>query len=119
MLELKTFINITIREWSMKCACSKALTLQLRMESFFSVVGSNGSGKTSMLNNICGSIPVESGNILLTAGILQMQKSLKETKKIGRVYQNPCSWNLPVHDHSGKHVPGRTIKENASDLEEA
>lgn len=28
----------------------------------FSVVGSNGSGKTSMLNIIiCGSIPVESG----------------------------------------------------------
>ena len=26
---------------------------------FVSVVGSNGSGKTSMLNIICGSIPVE------------------------------------------------------------
>ena len=27
---------------------------------FVSVVGSNGSGKTSMLNIICGSIPVQS-----------------------------------------------------------
>ena len=32
---------------------------------FVSVVGSNGSGKTSMLNIICGSIPVEEGQIFL------------------------------------------------------
>ena len=32
---------------------------------FVSVVGSNGSGKTSMLNIICGSIPVEKGQILI------------------------------------------------------
>ena len=31
---------------------------------FVSVVGSNGSGKTSMLNIICGSIPVDAGQIL-------------------------------------------------------
>ena len=30
---------------------------------FVSVVGSNGSGKTSMLNIICGSIPVDRGTI--------------------------------------------------------
>ena len=32
---------------------------------FVSVVGSNGSGKTSMLNLICGSIPVDSGTIVM------------------------------------------------------
>ena len=32
---------------------------------FVSVVGSNGSGKTSMLNLICGSIPVDSGTITM------------------------------------------------------
>ena len=30
---------------------------------FVSVVGSNGSGKTSMLNLICGSIPLDAGQI--------------------------------------------------------
>ena len=33
---------------------------------FVSIVGSNGSGKTSMLNIICGSIPVERGQILIS-----------------------------------------------------
>ena len=32
---------------------------------FVSVVGSNGSGKTSMLNIICGNIGVDGGKILI------------------------------------------------------
>ncbi len=35
---------------------------------FVSVVGSNGSGKTSMLNIICGSIPVDSGAVYIEIG---------------------------------------------------
>lgn len=33
--------------------------LNIEKGEFLSVVGSNGSGKTSMLNIICGSIPVD------------------------------------------------------------
>ena len=39
--------------------------LKINDGEFVSVVGSNGSGKTSMLNIICGSIPVDSGKILV------------------------------------------------------
>ena len=35
--------------------------LSIEDGQFVSVVGSNGSGKTSMLNIICGSIPVDQG----------------------------------------------------------
>ena len=48
---------------------------------FVSVVGSNGSGKTSMLNIICGSIPVEGGQILINDRILQSRKNLKGTRE--------------------------------------
>ena len=37
--------------------------LSIEDGQFVSVVGSNGSGKTSMLNIICGSIPVDQGTI--------------------------------------------------------
>ena len=40
-------------------------SLTIKDGEFVSVVGSNGSGKTSMLNIICGSIDIDHGNILL------------------------------------------------------
>ena len=39
--------------------------LTIKDRQFVSVVGSNGSGKTSMLNLICGSIPLEDGQIFI------------------------------------------------------
>ena len=38
-------------------------SLRIEDHSFVTVVGSNGSGKTSMLNILCGTIPVEAGTI--------------------------------------------------------
>ena len=32
---------------------------------YVAIVGSNGSGKTSLLNIICGSIPIEGGDVLV------------------------------------------------------
>ena len=39
--------------------------LTIKDRQFVSVVGSNGSGKTSMLNLICGSIPLDDGQIFI------------------------------------------------------
>ena len=63
---------------------------------FVSVVGSNGSGKTSMLNIICGSIPVESGQILIGDTDITKEKEYKRNKRIGRVYQNPAMVTCPT-----------------------
>ena len=78
---------------------------------FVSVVGSNGSGKTSMLNIICGSIPVEAGQILIDGKDITKEKEFKRNRKIGRVYQNPAMGtcpsmtileNMSLADHKGK-----------------
>lgn len=85
--------------------------LIIRDGEFVSVVGSNGSGKTSMLNIICGSIPVNSGRIRMgDTDITNMPEYIRQ-RKIGRVYQNPamgtCSGmtileNMSLADNKGK-----------------
>ncbi len=57
---------------------------------FISVVGSNGSGKTSMLNLICGSIPVDEGKIIVNGKDITRVPEHKRYRTIGRVYQNPA-----------------------------
>lgn len=79
---------------------------------FVSVVGSNGSGKTSLLNIICGSIGMDSGSIVVNGTDISKQKDYLRQRKIGRVYQDPAKGtcpsmnileNLSIADNKGKH----------------
>lgn len=69
--------------------------LTVEQGDFVSVVGSNGSGKTSMLNILCGSILVEAGQILMQGEDISHMKEYKRNRKIGRVYQNPALGTCP------------------------
>lgn len=62
---------------------------------FVSVVGSNGSGKTSMLNILCGSIPIDLGQIIINDMDISNMPEYKRQRKIGRVYQNPALGTCP------------------------
>lgn len=89
----------------------KNFSLEIMDGEFISVVGSNGSGKTSMLNIICGSIPVDSGKIMIgDEDITNMPEYIRQ-RRIGRVYQNPAMGtcpsmtileNLSLADNKGK-----------------
>ena len=69
--------------------------LKVEQGEFVSVVGSNGSGKTSMLNILCGSIGVDAGQILMSVEDITGKKEYKRNQKIGRVYQNPAMGTCP------------------------
>ena len=78
--------------------------LEVQEGEFISVVGSNGSGKTSMLNIICGSIPIDSGKIVIGQEDITAMPEYKRQRRIGRVYQNPAMGTCPA----------MTIRENMS-----
>lgn len=62
---------------------------------FISVIGSNGSGKTTMLNMICGSIPIDRGEIIINGSDVGKLKEFRRYRKIGRVYQDPAVGTCP------------------------
>ena len=70
-------------------------SLSIEDGQFVSVVGSNGSGKTSMLNLICGSIPLDAGQIKIGNEDITNMPEFKRQKRIGRVYQNPAMGTCP------------------------
>lgn len=69
--------------------------LTIKDREFVSVVGSNGSGKTSMLNLICGSMDMEQGQIIMDGRDITKEKEYKRAKYMGRVYQNPAMGTCP------------------------
>lgn len=84
---------------------------QVEDGQFVSVVGSNGSGKTSMLNLICGSLRVDTGKVLINGEDITYKKEFLRHKKIGRVFQDPSKGtcpsmnileNLSIADNKGK-----------------
>lgn len=95
MLELKNVSKIynpgTVTEL---CLFDK-FNFTVKGGEFVSVVGSNGSGKTSMLNIICGSIPVSDGEVLIDGNNVNNLPEFKRYRMIGRVYQNPSAGTCP------------------------
>ena len=86
-------------------------SLTVKDKEFVSIVGSNGSGKTSLLNIICGSIPVDKGEIIVNGQKINSLEEFKRYRRIGRVYQNPALGtcpnmtmleNLSLADNKGK-----------------
>ena len=111
MLELKN-INKYYHSGTVNEMCLfDGFDLTIEEGEFVSVVGSNGSGKTSMLNIICGTIPVDSGSILVSGTDIVNQKDYIRHRRIGRVYQDPSKGtcpsmtileNMSIADNKGK-----------------
>lgn len=78
---------------------------------FVSVVGSNGSGKTTMLNLISGELRPDSGRIELMGQDITHQKNYVRARHIARVFQDPAVGtcpsmtifeNMSIADNKGK-----------------
>ena len=84
MLELK-HINKYYNAGTVNEMCLfEDFSLTIKDHQFVSVVGSNGSGKTSMLNIICGSIPIDGGKVLVGGPDSTAMPEQKRHRIIGR-----------------------------------
>lgn len=87
----KTFNPGTINE-------KKALNgidLHLKPGDFVTVIGSNGAGKSTMLNAVAGVWPVDSGSIIIDGVDVTGQPEHKRAAFIGRVFQDPMLGTAP------------------------
>ena len=111
MLELKNIRKIYNPGEITEVCLFDNFNLTIGDGEFVSVVGSNGSGKTSMLNIICGSTPIEGGDLLINGESISKTREYARYRRIGRVYQNPSMGtspnltmfeNLSLADNKGK-----------------
>lgn len=95
MLELKGISKYYNPGTVSEMCLFRDFSLKMEKGEFLSVVGSNGSGKTSMLNLICGSIPADAGQVLMDGTDITKVKEYRRNRDIGRVYQNPAMGTCP------------------------
>ena len=95
MLELRNLTKIYNPGTLTEQCLFQDFSLTIPDGQFVTIVGSNGSGKTSLLNLICGTIAPDGGDILLDGVSLLHQKDYQRSAAIGRVYQNPSAGTAP------------------------
>ena len=111
MLELKNITKIYNQGLVTESCLFRDFNLTVKDGEFVSIVGSNVSGKTSMLNIICGSIPVEGGQVIIDGQDITRSPDHRRYARIGRIFQNPAMGtcpdltmleNLSLADNQGK-----------------
>src|ERR1700744_4737210 len=67
------------------------ISLNIKNEEFLVIVGANGSGKTTMLDMVAGSVLPTSGTINIAGEDVTELPDYRRSKWIARVFQNPVS----------------------------
>ena len=111
MLEVQNITKIYNPGTVMEHRLFHDFSLTVDEGQFVAIVGGNGSGKTSLLNIICGTIPLESGDVRIDGQSIAKRKDYQRYANMGRVYQNPSAGvcpnltmleNLSLADNKGK-----------------
>ncbi|MBQ2633812.1 MAG: ABC transporter ATP-binding protein [Oscillospiraceae bacterium] len=87
----KTFNPGTINE---KPAL-RELSLHLTPGEFVTVIGGNGAGKSTMLNAVAGTWPVDGGRITIDGADVTALPEFRRARYIGRVFQDPMLGTAP------------------------
>ncbi|MDR2899885.1 MAG: ATP-binding cassette domain-containing protein [Clostridiales bacterium] len=89
MLELKSVSKTFNLGTANELKALDGLNLTVTEGEFITVVGGNGSGKSTMLNAVAGVFPIDTGNIIIDGVDVTNMPAYKRAKYIGRVFQDP------------------------------
>lgn len=87
----KTFFPNSINE---RVALSN-INLELGHKDFVTIIGSNGAGKSTVLNTIAGKVNPDTGIIDIAGKNVTRMKDYKRAKYVGRVFQDPMAGTAP------------------------
>ncbi len=95
MIELKNIKKVFNEGTINEKVLFSQFNLSIKKGEFVAVVGSNGSGKTTMLNLVSGDIMPDLGSVIFDGDDITRQKNYIRAKKIARVFQNPSMGTCP------------------------
>ena len=87
----KTFNKGTMNE---KVALKK-INLTVEDGDFITIIGSNGAGKSTMFNAICGVFYPDEGAVVLDDMDITFEKDYNRSKYIGHLFQDPMKGTAP------------------------
>lgn len=89
MLEIKNLSKVFFNPYGKDNAIFEDLSLNVNTGEFISIIGSNGTGKSTLLNIISGLLKESSGEILVDGNSIINLPEHKKNQIISRVFQNP------------------------------
>lgn len=104
MLQIKNISKTFYNPYGPSNTIFKDLSLTINKGEFVSIIGSNGTGKSTLLNIISGFINEVQGDILLDGNNITQLAEHKKTQLISRVFQDPSLGTCP----------SMTVRENLS-----
>lgn len=72
------------------------INLHLAPGDFVTIIGSNGAGKSTMMNMISGALTPDFGSIIIDGNDLTRLPEHKRAVHIGRVFQDPMAGTAPT-----------------------
>jgi putative ABC transport system ATP-binding protein len=90
LLQLKGITKIFSRGTVDEVKALDNINLDVNAEDYITIIGSNGAGKTTMLNAVAGVFPPERGGKIIVNGVdITGLSEYKHATYVGRVYQDP------------------------------